>query len=325
MSSKQELVEQIVGLLVAGAGTRLYGPNSVTVTPKDRAFLERSSVSFLETKARELQSEVAAAARVSPEVERINEDRRRQRDDFLREQALAQIFRTPINGKVAVDNQAARQIIEGWLSLDEKLRPEWFAKVLAEQPSLARSLSWQSADLLDPRRQKEAAAAQAVEDRKIFESTAKRCELYSINEANWNVVHSTLGPGLSEYQIQQAVSSGAVRLTPATPSEIQEWRQQAAEERASYLAHHASPVELRRAANEESEQRRVAAAQQQADSQLQAAIARDAVMGYPPLPDTWQGEKLDAAFIKNCSVETHKLLSRRFGSAALDLRLRGLK
>jgi hypothetical protein len=116
-----------------------------------------------------------------------------------------------------------------------------------------------------------------------------------------------------------------VRLTPATPSEVQQWRQELAEQRQDWLVNQASPAELREAANRESEQRRAAAVQQQADQQLEAAVVRDSVMGFPPLPEDWRGQKLDADFIKMCDVATHKLLLKRFGSAQLDLRLRGVK
>jgi len=74
--------------------------------------------------------------------------------------AWSEIFHTPINGRVAVDNQAARQIIRGWLNLDEELSPAWYKQVLAENATLANALTWQSAKSLDPKWQKQAAAAQ---------------------------------------------------------------------------------------------------------------------------------------------------------------------
>src|SRR6266478_3447339 len=77
------------------------------------------------------------------------------------------IFRTPVNGKVGIDNQANRRVILGWLQEDqgEQLSPAWFQKVLKETPSLANQLSWQSADVLDPVKRREAESAQAQEDR----------------------------------------------------------------------------------------------------------------------------------------------------------------
>jgi len=325
--TKQQLVDQVCQLLTEGAGIRIYGPASNVVTVADRKAAESKSIEFLEAALMQLKSEQTRIATLnSPEVQQINENRRRDRDEFLRNEAWSKIFRTVLPGnKIAVDNAANRGVIESWLHPHESLSPEVFLKAITETPRLIGQLVVQTADVLDPKKQRQAASAQAEKDRRIFENTAKRFELYSINEANWNVIHSTLGPGLSEYQIQQAVESGAVRLTPATSSEIQEWRQGLAEQRQDWLVNRASPAELRAAANAEAEQRRVAAAKQQADQQLEAAIVRDSVMGFPPLPEDWRGQKLDAAFIKACDVQTHKLLSKRFGSAALDLRLRGLK
>jgi hypothetical protein len=325
--TKQQLVDQVCQLLTEGAGIRIYGPASNVITVADRKLAESKSVEFLENALLQLQKEqIRIAAANSTEVQQINEARRRDQEQFQRDMAWNNIFRTVLPGnKIAVDNAANRGVIESWLHPHETLSAEVFLKAITETPRLVNQLVLQSADVLDPKKQRQAASAQAEEDRRIFENTAKRFELYSINEANWNVIHSTLGPGLSEFQIQNAVDSGAVRLTPATSSEIQEWRQELAEQRADYLTHHASPAELRAAANQESEQRRLAAAQQQADQQLEAAIVRDSVMGFPPLPEDWRGQKLDATFIKMCDVATHKLLLKRFGSAQLDMRLRGVK
>ena len=326
MSNKQDLINQIVELLTAGAGVELYGPSSKVVTVADRKLAESKSVEFLESKLLQLKHEqIRIAAVNSPEVQQLQEARRRDHEEFVRDTEWSKIFRTVLPGnKIVVDNQANRAAIEGWLHPHETLSQAVFVKAIADTPRLIGQLVVTSADSLDPKKQVAAQKQQLEADKKVFEDAAKRLELYSINEANWSVIHSILGPGLSEYQIREAVASGAVRLTPATPSEVQQWRQELAEQRQDWLVN-ASPAELRAAANAEAEQRRVAAAKQQADQQLEAAVVRDSVMGFPPLPDTWQGQKLDAAFIKACDVQTHKLLSKRFGSAALDLRLRGLK
>ncbi len=326
MSVKQQLIEQVVQLLVDGAGTRLYGPASRTVDATDRKFLESVSVELLEKMLIQFKNEqIRIAALNSPEVQQVQEARRREQEEFLRDSEWSKIFRTPLpGGKVAVDNAANRHIIESWLHPHETLSQAVFVKAIADTPRLIGQLVVTSADSLDPKKQVAAQKQQLEADKKVFEDAAKRLELYSINEANWSVIHSILGPGLSEYQIREAVASGAVRLTPATPSEVQQWRQELAEQRQDWLVN-ASPAELRAAANAEAEQRRVAAAKQQADEQLEAAVVRDSVMGFPPLAEDWRGQKLDANFIRVCDVATQKLLMKRFGSAQLDLRLRGVK
>jgi hypothetical protein len=327
MSTKQNLIEQIVQLLTDGAGVRLYGPESRVVTAADRKLAESKSVDFLENALLQLKNEqITIQAANTPEVQRGNQERQRDHEQFERDMAWTGIFRTVLpGGEVAVDNAANRHIIESWLHPHETLSQKVFLKAITETPRLIQQLVLESSDTLDPKKRAAANKQQLEADKKVFEDTAKRLELYSLNEANWNIVHSTLGPGLSEFQIQNAVDSGAVRLTPATPSEVQQWRQELAEQRQDWLVNQASPAELREAANRESEQRRAAAVQQQADQQLEAAVVRDSVMGFPPLPEDWRGQKLDANFIKMCDVATHKLLLKRFGSAQLDLRLRGVK
>jgi hypothetical protein len=194
--------------------------------------------------------------------------------------------------------------------------------VLKETPSLASQLTWQSADLLDPVKRRLAESNQEAEDRETFNAFARE-NGFSECEANYRLA-KTLGNGLSKYTLAQAVQSNALSLAEASPAELEKFRQDYLEQRQDYLINQASPTELRAAANQEAMQRRTEAKQQEADRNLRAAIVRDAGSGFSSLPDTWQGHKLDAAFIKNCSVETHKLLARRFGFAALDLRLRGL-
>jgi G:T/U-mismatch repair DNA glycosylase len=112
-------------------------------------------------------------------------------------------------------------------------------------------------------------------------------------------------------------------FAPMSPAELDQARSEAIEEYNEGLRN-ASALELRQIAQQEAADRRAAAVQAEADRHLKAAQARDAAYGFPPLPETWQGSKLDAYFIKTCSADTQKLLQRRFGSAALDRRLHGL-
>src|SRR6266478_5265848 len=140
MSRKEELIDL---LLVRG-------------TSATRERLELESTENLEKILdNSLLNEIHAEAMNSPEVvkrlqqlDEINEESRRQREEFH----LSMIFRTPINGKVAIDNQSNRGFILGWLQEDqgESISATWFQKVLKETPLLANQLSWQSADILDP-------------------------------------------------------------------------------------------------------------------------------------------------------------------------------
>lgn len=129
----------------------------------------------------------------------------------------------------------------------------------------------------------------------------------------------------TSFDIDSALASGLINFAPATQEELQQWQQEDQEKRTEYLL--AAPTKVvRQEAKKESEQRRAAAIAEADQKHVEAVVVRDATFGnYPLLPETWNGEKLDANFIKKCSVETHKRLARQFGSAQLDLRLRGIK
>src|SRR5882724_4260093 len=154
--------EQLIDLLVAR-------------TSAIRERLERESTDELEKVLdRSLLREIHAEAQNTPEVikrqqeiDEINADRLR----MAQEQQLSLIFRTPVGKKVAVDCQSNRNIIRSWLDEsqgDTAISVQWFKKVLNEQPGLARQLSWQSANILDPAKRRQVEAAQDAEERRVF-------------------------------------------------------------------------------------------------------------------------------------------------------------
>jgi hypothetical protein len=323
MSSKKELIERIVHLLLTE-----FEPYNVS--GKDRAFLEQSSLSYLQAKLQQLQSEsaakqVSAIAQRDPEFQRAQAELEQQRQQTGADLAWLNIVRTPINGRFVIGNDANRQIISSWVNPGEVIYPqiagEWFKKVLAESPALANQLAWESADARDPVKRQQATAAQLEQDRQTFADACRQLHIGN-NEANFGIIRSTLGENLSLYQIQQAIQSGAVRLSPATQQEMAQWAQEAVEERNEFLLT-ADNHTLRNIARREGLERAATATKAEADRQFEASKARDTAIGFPALPETWQGQKLDAAFIRSCNVETQKLLTKRFGSAALDARLRG--
>lgn len=241
----------------------------------------------------------------------------------------SQIFSTVINGRVPVDNQAARQIIKSWLNLDEELSPVWFVQVLKDSSKLAESLTWQNADVMDPKRIKQAAIAQAEADRKIFEKVCRNHGL-STCEANFQVLHDLLQDDFSEYSAGQVIASQAVSLVPASSAEIQQRTQQAAKERQDYLINRATPEELRAAAHAETEHRRQEARRAEQERQIAERAKVDAAYGYPPLPEIHQpsGEPIDATWlnrISNTNLPLFKALLIKHGNFALTQRLRGIK
>jgi hypothetical protein len=174
----------------------------------------------------------------------------------------------------------------------------------------------------EPQR-KAAETAQLGLDRQTFADAAKTLRSFAVNEANFNVIRQTIGSGFSVFAIQQALSSNALQLSPPTQQELDQWESERIEQHNEALQN-LDPDQLRARVRQEASESRAAAVQQEADRQLAAATARDAVLGFPPLPTHWQGHQLDASFIRTCDVPTQKLLNKRFGPAQLEARLRGV-
>jgi hypothetical protein len=251
----------------------------------------------------------------------IEADRRRMHQ----EQALSNIFRVPINGKVAIDNQANRSIIAGWLQEDqgEQLSPAWFTKVLSEQPQLASQLTWQSADILDPKKRKQAEANQEAADRDTFNRFASENN-FSQCESNYLLVKSVIGDGLSRHMLVSAVQSNALSLAPASPEELAQFRQDAIAAHNQKLLNMDIPS-LRKLAREAGARGQAAPPLDETQRVRQAERA-DGVT-YPVLPDEYRDgngpeEVLDAKFIRKCSKETLKFLFKRFGSDQVEEALR---
>jgi DnaJ-domain-containing protein 1 len=181
---------------------------------------------------------------------------------------------------------------------------------------------------LDPKKVKQAATAQAEQDRATFSKAAREIGL-SDNEANFRLVREVLGSGFTSYAVSQAVDSGAVRLAATSPVELEAYRQEYAEHRQDWLVNQASPAELREAANRESEQLRTQAQRQQVAAQIEAREQLDAQQGYPALPtETSDGVKLDGLFFKRLAdidIKKFKQYCTRYGFAAITARLNGVR
>lgn len=296
-----------------------YGREQVSVS-EWRAARDLQAESKDKQRLADIRAEARRQVVSDPEFIRQQQEHERKMEETLRSYALAQIFRTHIliEGKphVAIQNKAAENIIINWLHPGESLTSEWFVRVVRD-PALATQLSWKV--ILTPEEQNQ----NQVKQRKIFKNAAKALRTFGVNEANFGLTRSTLGDSFSEYSIQQALTSNALRLSPPSQDELDQWAAEDVEAKNQSLLK-ADPEQLRARVRDEATARHQATKQAEADLQLKAAQQRDAVMGFPPLPQVWQGHTLDAAFIKTCSVETHKLLTKRFGAAQLTARLRGV-
>jgi hypothetical protein len=262
-------------------------------------------------------------------LEAIQADRQR----MYQEHAFFNIFRTPVpvrlsmnvvNAKfaVAIDNQANRQVITGWVNEDqgEKISPAWFTKVLMEQPQLVRQLAWRSADVLDPAKRRQAEQNQEAADRAVFHEFCV-ANGFSEVEANYQLAKSVLG-SFDRYTLAQAVQSNALQLAPASPAELEQFRQEAIEAENRRLMS-LDIISLRKLTREAGAR---PAAPPQLD-QVQRVRAAEHATTYLPLPDEFKDgegpeEVLNAAFIRKCSKETLNLLLKRYGADQVNEALR---
>jgi len=163
---------------------------------------------------------------------------------------------------------------------------------------------------------------QLAEDRKTFDQT---CRQYHIGgtDANFGLIRSTLGPGFTTFQIGQALRSGAVHVSPATPEEIQQWTREAEEQRVQYLRN-ADVVTLKNLVRQETQQKRERVAQAQLDATQTSAKQRHDLHGYMPLtPESrHRGNVVDAQYIKRLDAQGLRELIRIYGDFQLTNVLR---
>jgi hypothetical protein len=164
-------------------------------------------------------------------------------------------------------------------------------------------------------------------DKDTFEQACRQFRIGN-TEASFGLIRDALGPGFTTCQVGQALHSGSIRVSPATPEEIQEWTREAQEQRQQYLRN-AEPEELRRIVRSEAESRRIEAQRKDQERQIAHREALDAQMGFPSLPEVNErGEKIDAAYlvrISNTNLALFKRFIKSFGAANVTARLRGIR
>jgi hypothetical protein len=254
---------------------------------------------------------------------RILEQRQRelQAAEVYRDYYLAQIFRTNIRigGKqhVAVQNKASENIIVSWLHPGETLTPDWFRKVFQENPTLTNQLQWQSADVLDPQKRKQAAAQRVAHARDVFGIVCRKHNL-SLVEANFRLLFDADLLD-SEYTADQAITSNAVTLARATETELSQFQRERIEEHNQELLRVAetNPEQLRARVRQEAEQRRSVDQQAEADEALAAAQARDTARGgFPPLPP-----EITSEVIRNARPDQIKFWIKKYSNSSVTARL----
>ena len=260
-----------------------------------------------------------------------------QRQEQNESQSWHGIFQTVVNGQILDDNTANRKIIAGWVDeargeTADVIGPRWFRKILQDSPALIQSLVWKSADVLDPKKRSQIEADALAQSRKAFSSAACQSKAFGDSEANFRFACSILGTNsFTAYELETAWLAGAFQgMSSPGAEELESWKQERILQENEFLKRdQITPHEQAQA--KEIRQRRFvenrrSAVQEELERRLVLGYERDVVYGNKkhPLPFDWNGQRLDAAFIKRCDLQTMKILVARFGDAQLTARLQGV-
>jgi len=181
----------------------------------------------------------------------------------------------------------------------------------------------------EPQRVKEA-AERLARDKEVFAALCRKHLIANV-EANFSLLRNLLGNEFIEHSATQAIASGTVRLAPAKEKEVAQWTQEAQdqevqrtqEELAEAVRQYdrGNPAPLRRIRNQERIKSQTASQQAEA-RQFEETVQRESNLNFPALPTQFQGQPLDAAFIRKALPETIRFLRKKFGPANLDQRIR---
>ncbi len=198
-------------------------------------------------------------------------------------------------------------------------------RILELQAARAADRAWHEYEMSqarEPQRQAEE-KAQLERDRRTFQDAAKALRTFAVTEANFNVVRQTFGSGFSISQIQQLLTVNPEILSGPTPEEVQQWNQEAQEQRQQFLRN-ADIVTLRRLVREEREQKQQQVKQAQLDATQASAKRRHDLHGYVSLtPESrHRGNVIDARYIKTVDAQGLRELVKLFGDFQLNNILR---
>lgn len=176
-------------------------------------------------------------------------------------------------------------------------------------------------------------------DRTTFAEAAKTLRTFSLIEANYQMVRSTLGTGFSVSQIKEMTEANSTLLVSPNPHEINGWKYQdmldakAAEaQRVEWLKnipHEQLREEVRQAGQQH------AAATQQAFAQQQTQAMEEKCAGqFPPIPThNASGEELSSSYFIKLSNSPYgsepyllwKKFVRKHGFANMTARIQGVR
>lgn len=158
-------------------------------------------------------------------------------------------------------------------------------------------------------------------DRRTLAQAARANRNFGGSDANLSLCRDTLGAGFTEHLVIEGFRSGKLRLAGPSEEERQQWLEEDADEENLRLLNSDSRT-LKEEVRNGYADRRAQAAQAEANRVLDQK--REWQTGqFKPLPRTWNGQRLDASFIRAASPQLIRQLREHYGSLQLDLRLRG--
>ena len=167
----------------------------------------------------------------------------------------------------------------------------------------------------------------SAQDGETLAQAAREYRTFGASEANLALAREVLGPGFSEYMLLQAIRSNAIRLAAPSEEEKTQWVQED-QEREQLRLRNLDVSQLKQEVKDGYMDRRAAAQAAEADRVFAAKEKHDQMVGgFPPLPDTFKGRRLDRDFFvkMRCTREELKFLTQKFGQANIEARIRGLR
>ncbi len=305
--NKQELIDEILPLLKLGTHQE---------RSKMRAELESHTLT-------ELQAYLSVVRDPGYQLEADETALAETKAARGREFALLQVFKFSGLANTKENEASLDRLLGPTLSL------QTFRSLCENNPDIARKFKWESEPFARVIAQEQEQNQQRTKVRQAFSAAAKAATAQGLNnvsacDANFNRVCGVLGTDFTIAQAVKALTDGTLQglASSGNAAELRAAYQQKQIDDHNHWLMNADTKTLREITRQEIADQRQNSAQEQADRELQVGLRRQTAMGFPPLPDLWRGEKLDANFIKHCNVETHKRLTKRFGSAALTARLR---
>lgn len=235
------------------------------------------------------------------------------------------------NGKTCSPSQACRTEVFSWPHDGERMSPEWFQKIMDQQPFLADRLAW--TDYLSPSAQKQHNAQVEASTRATFHTLARDYDL-SRCESNVQAILQHFPEGADAFQIGLAVQNHELNLAQCNKAQHLEYTQELEKEHERKWKN--MPIhEVRKRSAECNAEREALLArhswqergtrtkQDEAEARQQAIKAQEELLGYPIMPAALGETTLDAAYLRGCDRDQLTDAIRRFGAYQVNQRLVG--